>query len=65
MDLGFYRFMLQCAVHSEYFSFIPLLVPTWRATVSLEQQMLKKRRYCTHKLSLGGFAGALVRALKL
>ena len=63
MDLGFYPVVLQCAVHSKYF--IPLLVPIWRATVTLEQQMLKRPRYCTHNPSLGVIADDLVHALKL
>ena len=47
------------------FSFIPRIVLIWRAVVSLEQQMLKIRRYCTHKPGLEIIAGDLVRALKL
>jgi hypothetical protein len=39
-DLGFYWVVLQHAVCSEYL-FIPLVVPIWRATASLEQEILK------------------------
>ena len=47
------------------FSFIPRIVLIWRVAVSLEQEVLKIRRYCTHKPGLEVIAGDLVRALKL
>ena len=54
--------MLQRAGHSEYFSFIPHIVVIWRATGSLEQQMLGTAPI---NQTLEIIAGALVRALKI
>ena len=59
MDLGFYPVVLQHAAHRlNIFSILPLLVPIWRATVTLKQQMLKRPRYWTRKPSLEVIAGA-------
>ena len=50
------------------FSFIPLLVPIWRATVTLEQHtrgILKRQWYYIHKPGLVIFADDLVRACEV